>query len=101
VAEDLIDVEVAYAQPEKQLVVALRVPAGTTLFDAAVQSGIVEHFPGLDLAGASMGMFGKLEKSPRSRIIQDGERVEIYRPLLTDPKEARKARAAKVREQKV
>lgn len=96
-AEDLIDVEVAYALPDKQMIIAVRVPVGTTLFDAAVQSGIVEHFPGLDLAAASMGLFGKLEKSPQSRVVQAGERVEIYRPLLTDPKEARKARAAKIR----
>ena len=96
-AEDLIDVEVAYALPDKQMIIAVRVPVGTTLFDAAVRSRMVEHFPGLDLASASMGVFGKLEKSPQSRVVQAGERVEIYRPLLTDPKEARKARAAKIR----
>lgn len=96
-----MNIEVAYALPDQQMVIPLRVSAGTTMYEAVVQSDIVSHFPGLDLAHASMGIFGKIEKSPRSRVLADGERVEIYRPLLTDPKEARKARAAKVRAEKL
>ncbi len=96
-ADELIAVEVAYALPEKQRVIAVLVPVGSTLFDAAVQSKIVEQFVGLNLESATMGVFGKIEKHPKSRLIQAGERVEIYRPLINDPKEMRKARAAKVK----
>lgn len=91
----LLSVEVAYALPERQWVIALKVPEGTTVYEAAVRSRIVEAAPGLDLESAGMGVFGKVEKSPKTRVLADGERVEIYRPLLNDPKEARKARAAK------
>jgi len=87
------EVEVAFALPEKQLILPLKVAAGTTAFDAAVQSKIVAHFPGLDLENAAMGIFGKIEKKPKQRVLQPGERVEIYRPLLIDPKETRRRRA--------
>lgn len=97
-ADRLISVEVAYALPEQQWVVALNVPEGTTLYEAAVLSRLVEKAPGLDLDAADMGVFGKVEKLPKARVLKAGERVEIFRPLLTDPKEARKARAAKARE---
>ena len=99
-SEELIQVEVAYALPEKQMIIPLSVPVGTTLFEVAVKSKIVEHFAGLDLETATMGVFAKIEKSPKSRVIEAGERVEIYRPLINDPKEARKARAAKAKEDK-
>lgn len=95
---ELIAVEVAYALPEKQRVLKVLVPVGSSLFDAAVKSNIVEQFLGLDLETSSMGVFGKLEKNPKERVINAGERVEIYRPLINDPKEARKARAARVKE---
>ncbi|RZU47713.1 hypothetical protein EV700_0680 [Fluviicoccus keumensis] len=94
----LIAVEVAYALPERQWVIALQVPEGATLYDAAVRSRIVEKVPGLDLDNASLGVFGKIEKNPRERVLREGERVEIYRPLLVDPKDARRERAAKARE---
>ena len=96
----MIRVEVAYARPEKQKLIALEVPEGTTLYEAAVQSGITEHFPDLDLESAPMGVFGKAEPAPGKRVLQDGERVEIYRPLKLDPKEVRRARAEKAREKK-
>ena len=94
----LLTVEVAYALPERQWVIALQVPEGTTVFEAAVLSRLVEAVPGLDIESSSLGVFGKVEKSPKTRILQDGERVEIFRPLLNDPKEARKARAAKAKD---
>lgn len=94
----LLAVEVAYALPTQQWVIALQVPEGTTMFEAAVQSRLMELAPGLDLEAASLGVFGKVEKSPKTRVLKDGERVEIFRPLINDPKEARKARAAKVKE---
>ncbi len=71
-------------------------PRGTSMREAAERSGIAGFFPELDLATAPMGIFGKAVARPEERLLEDGERVEIYRPLIADPKEARKQRAAKV-----
>ena len=90
-----IAVEVAYALPERQRILALKVPVGTTMLDAAERSGIARVFEGLDLATAKMGIFGKAVADPRRHVLAEGDRVEIYRPLTADPKEARKARARK------
>ena len=92
-APELIRVEVAYAKPEKQLILTLQVAPGTTMLQAAERSEICSHFPEIDLNTVSMGVFGKLEKQPAKRVLKAGDRVEIYRPLLIDPKEARKNRA--------
>jgi len=92
-AADRLRVEVVYALPEKQRLIALDVPPGTTMLEAARESGIAEQFEGLDLERAAMGVFGKAEPAPAQRVLVDGERVEIYRPLKIDPKAARKARA--------
>ncbi|MCH8542652.1 MAG: RnfH family protein [Alcanivorax sp.] len=94
-SEPLITVEVTYALPDKQRLISLRVPVGTTVFDAARQSGIGDEFEGLDLERATLGIFGKVEPNPRQRALEEGDRVEIYRPLTADPKETRKARAKK------
>ena len=91
----MIQVEVAYALPEKQLIIPLTVKKGTTMFDAVVQSGIAEKFEGLDVDAVPMGVFGKAERKPKERVLEEGERVELYRPLIADPKEVRKKRAAK------
>ena len=91
-----IAVEVVYALPERQKLLRLSVPRGTTMREAAERSGIAAWFPGLDLAAAPMGIFGKAVARPEERVLEDGERVEIYRPLLADPKEARKQRAARM-----
>ncbi|MBV2134925.1 RnfH family protein [Pseudomonas sp. MAP12] len=93
---DTIAVEVVYALADKQQLLRLSVPYGTTMREAAVRSGIAGLFPGLDLAAAPMGIFGKAVAKPDERVLEEGERVEIYRPLIADPKEARKQRAAKV-----
>jgi uncharacterized protein len=90
-----IRVEVAYALPERQRIVALNLPAGSTAFAAARQSGIERMFPGLELETARMGVFGVEVADPRSHVLRDGDRVEIYRELTIDPREARKARARK------
>ena len=90
-----IAVEVVYALPGKQKLLRLSVPAGTTVRDAAVRSGLDRQFAGLDLASAQLGVFGKLVAKPEERVLEDGERVEIYRPLIADPKEVRKQRAAR------
>lgn len=93
-AEKLISVDVAYATPEKQLVVPVTLPSGSSIYEAVVRSGIVGKFPDLNIETAAMGVFGKAERNPKERVLLDGERVEIYRPLIADPKEVRKKRAA-------
>ena len=91
---DMIKIEVAYALPERQMIIPLQVKKGTTMYDAAMQSGIAGKFDSLDLESAPMGVFGKAERKPKERVLEDGERVEIYRALIADPKEVRKKRAA-------
>ena len=71
-----------------------------TLREAAERSGMAAHFPGLDLATCPLGIFGKAVSKPQERVLEEGERVEIYRPLLADPKEVRKQRAAKAAQAK-
>ncbi|MEP5763519.1 MAG: RnfH family protein [Halieaceae bacterium] len=93
-----IPVEVAYALPEKQEIVMLEVLPGTTAKEAALQSDIVRHFPGLDVAAAKLGIFGKAVKDDYA--LKAGDRVEIYRPLIADPKDVRKKRAAEAKERR-
>ncbi|WP_426414742.1 RnfH family protein [Aestuariirhabdus sp. LZHN29] len=97
---ETIQVEVAYATPEKQLIIPLSVPCGTTMLEAAKRSGIVDKFPEILLESASMGVFGKSEPKPAERELVANERVEIYRPLLVDPKLVRKQRAADAKARK-
>lgn len=94
----MINVEVAYATPEKQRILALEVEEGTTVYKAAVQSGICEIFPEINLEEAKMGVFGKSVRAPKDEALSEMDRVEIYRPLIIDPKAARANRAAKAAE---
>jgi len=89
-----INVEVAYALPDKQIIREVNVDAGTTIGAAIVQSGIMMDFPTLDieLENAKVGIFGKV--ATMTTVLADGDRVEIYRPLIADPKEVRRKRAA-------
>lgn len=101
---DLITVEVAYALPHQQKIIELLVEPGTTALAAAERSGIVKLFPGLDLTNAKMGIFGQTLGTkglglPNEHILQPGDRVEIYRPLTADPKDARRKRAEKSKEE--
>ena len=82
--EKIIKIEVAYALPEKQLILPVSVRQGTTLYEAAVQSGIAGKFEGLDLDTLAMGVFGKAERKPKERVLEEGDRVELYRPFLPD-----------------
>ena len=98
-----IAVEVAYALPDKQKIIALLVTPGTTAYVAACQSNITDYFPGLDLENTKMGIFGQALgtrglKSAREHILEPGDRVEIYRPLISDPKETRRRRAQKAKQ---
>jgi len=88
----LIRAEVAYAAPDRQLIIPIEIPEGATLEQAIAQSRLQEQFPEIQLQTAKVGVFGKLSK--RSAIVRAGDRIEIYRPLLADPKEVRKKRAA-------
>jgi len=99
--EQRISVEVAYALPDKQVIIPLQVPAGTSVYDAAVRSGITDQFPQIELDSDPMGIFGKIVRKPKEQALQAGERVEIYRPLLADPKVVRAKRADKVKQQQV
>ncbi len=92
---DKLPVEVAYALPAKQEIVMLEVSPGTSAREAVMQSGLDRHFPGLDLAGAKLGIFGKAIKD--KQVLKAGDRVEIYRELIADPKEVRKRRAAEAK----
>jgi len=88
-------VEVAYALPERQLIVAVDVPPETTAMEAIRLSGIEEQFAEIDLGINRIGVFGKLCKP--DRVLAPGERVEIYRPLKADPKVVRRERAARTK----
>ena len=89
---DSIAVEVIYALPERQELVLLYLPMGSTLRQAVEASGLLQKFPEIDLARNKVGTFGKLGKP--DMLLRDRDRVEIYRPLLADPKEVRRQRAA-------
>jgi uncharacterized protein len=99
-SDSTIRVEVAYATPQRQLIVPLDVPAGTTALEAVRQSNITAEFPQIDLDKDPMGIFskpldGKGRPKPDEYVMSAGDRVEIYRPLLIDPKAARLDRAKK------
>jgi len=89
---DSMPVEVAYALPERQLILKLEVAPDATLEQAIHASGMLEKFPEIDLGSNKVGVFGKLAKLDDR--LHAGDRVEIYRPLIADPKEVRKKRAA-------
>lgn len=87
-----ITVEVAYALPHKQLIIPVMVQIGTTAENAIRTSGILDKFPEIDLSENKVGIFGKATKL--DTVLRHLDRVEIYRPLIADPKEVRKQRAA-------
>ena len=98
--EVMIDVEVVYAAIDRQVLLSVSVPAGTTVRAALLMSGVGEAFAELDLADCPVGIFGKVIADPDKHPVQAGDRIEIYRPLLADPKEVRRLRAAKAAEAK-
>lgn len=89
--DNLITIEVAYARPKEQAIISLEVPENTTLAEAIQISRICDRFPEIDLTTAKVGIFSKI--SALSTHLKPGDRVEIYRPLIADPKVARKQRA--------
>lgn len=86
-----LSIEIAYALPQKQDLVHLKLPAGSTVQQAIEASGLKQKHPEIDLARNKVGVFGKLSKLDAP--LRDQDRVEIYRPLIADPKEVRKKRA--------
>jgi uncharacterized protein len=87
-----IEVTVVLALPDRATEIVMRLPAGATLGDALEASGLAERHPDVDVARARVGVFGKL--SDRKAVLADGDRVEVYRGLIADPKERRSRRAA-------
>ena len=86
-----IDIEVVYALPDKQTLLKQEVSAGTTVLEAIQASGILEKYPQIDIAASKVGIFGKLVKP--DTVLREKDRIEIYRPLIADPKEVRRKRA--------
>lgn len=88
---ETLHVEVVYALPQRQELVKLTLPAGSTLQQAVEASGLLQRYPEIDLAKLKLGVYGKLSKP--DALLRDRDRVEVYRPLIADPKEVRKKRA--------
>ncbi|MDO8926574.1 MAG: RnfH family protein [Sideroxyarcus sp.] len=88
---DMIAIEVVYALPDKQTLLKQQVAAGTTALDAIQASGILNKHPEIDIATSKLGIFGKLIKP--DTVLREKDRIEIYRPLIADPKEVRRKRA--------
>lgn len=90
-----IRVEICHALPDRQWLVTVDLPAGSTLAEAIERAGLAEELPDLDPRHAAVGVFG--ERASLDTVLRDGDRVEIYRPLLDDPKEIRRRRALRTR----
>lgn len=84
-------IEVAYATPERQKIIECQIEKGTSTREAVRQSNIDEHFPEIDIENCDLGVFGKAVAADYELV--DGDRIEIYRPLIADPKEVRRQRA--------
>ncbi|WP_243043047.1 RnfH family protein [Dyella sedimenti] len=88
---DQVTVEVAYAGPSRQFVRRVTLPAGSTVMQAIEASGLAQAVPGLVVDPSRLGIFAR--KVSPDQAVGEGDRVEIYRPLTLDPKEARRRRA--------
>ena len=85
-------IEVAYALPQKQIIIPIKIKAGVTAEEAIKASGIIKKFPEIDLKINQIGIFGKLTQL--DHVMRERDRIEIYRPLIADPKEISRQRAA-------
>ena len=90
---DAILVEIAYALPEEQVIISIKVPTKSDVKQAIEKSGIQKKFSNIDLSKNKVGIFGK--QTTLDHLLKDRDRIEIYRPLILDPKEMRRKRAAK------
>jgi putative ubiquitin-RnfH superfamily antitoxin RatB of RatAB toxin-antitoxin module len=89
---DSISIEVIYPLPEKQEIFTVKLPVGATVRQAIEASGVLQKYPEIDLGKNKLGIFAKLAKPDTE--VRHRDRIEIYRPLIADPKEVRKQRAA-------
>jgi len=89
-AAETINIQVCYASEALQFLRALQVPAGTTIEQAIALSGLAQAAPGVDLAALDTGIYAK--KKPRDTVLREHDRIELYRPLIADPKHARRRR---------
>ncbi|HEU4374944.1 MAG TPA: RnfH family protein [Telluria sp.] len=90
---ELLTVTLCYATPAAEILRELRVAPGTTLGEAISASGLLAELPGFDLATDPVGIFGK--KKPLDTLLREHDRIELYRPLVADPKDSRRRRAQK------
>jgi putative ubiquitin-RnfH superfamily antitoxin RatB of RatAB toxin-antitoxin module len=90
-SDEKIYVELVYALPAEQMLLKSEVPKGATIAEAIKLSGILDKFPEIDLEKGKFGIFGKLSKV--DTVLREKDRIEIYRPLIADPKEVRRKRA--------
>jgi putative ubiquitin-RnfH superfamily antitoxin RatB of RatAB toxin-antitoxin module len=93
-----IHVQLCYARPDRQFLLDLQVAPGTTIQQAIQDSGIVRQAPEIDISVLRVGIYGKLKTL--DTVLREHDRVEIYRPLIADPKETRRRRAAHDRSEK-
>lgn len=84
-------IEVVYARAERQFLIELQLPAGATVADAVRASGLAERFPEIDPGRGPFGIFS--QRCEPDRLLREGDRVELYRPLAVDPRQARRRRA--------
>ncbi len=94
---ELVNVEVVYALPEKQVLLTVKVAPGSTIEQALEQSGVLRRFPELELATIKVGIYSHI--LPLATPLSGGERIEIYRPLTADPREMRRKRAEKAKDE--
>jgi uncharacterized protein len=95
VNEAPLQIQIAYAEPQRVILKTLRLPAGAKVADALRLAALDPDFAGVDLATSAFGIFGKLTRADHA--LQEGDRIEIYRPLTADPKASRRARAKQAR----
>jgi len=96
-SENELSIELVYGLPHKQELLSVTVAQGTTIEQAIKASGILQSFPDIDLAINKVGIWNRAAKL--SDVLRDTDRIEIYRPLIADPKEVRKRRAEKAKEE--
>ena len=96
VTDNVLSIEIAYASAQQSWLIPLNVEKGTTVQQAIIISGILEQCPDINLQTNKVGLFSKIVEL--DVLVRAGDRIEIYRPLILDPKEARRLRAEKVKQ---
>ncbi|MCX7544577.1 RnfH family protein [Marinicella gelatinilytica] len=94
----MLNIELIYATPEQQELITLSIESGATIEQAINQSGVLIQFPDIDLSKNKVGIFSQVK--PLDYVLKNGDRIEIYRPLIADPKAKRREKALKNQEQK-